>query len=351
MLILGIETSCDETAAAVVQDGYKVLSNVVASQIKLHTPYGGVVPEIASRAHIENIIPVIQKALKDAKLKRRDIDAIAVTIGPGLITSLMIGVDTARALSYAWGKPILGVNHIEGHICSIKLKAQSVKLKNIKFPAICLTVSGGHTMLVLMRQWGNYEVIGETIDDACGEAFDKVAKILGLGYPGGPIIERWAYSGNKQAFSFPRPILDRDNFNFSFSGLKTAVLYEVQKIKNPQNPKILQGTLGIKKLNKKVVQDICASFQEAAFEVLATKTLRAAQKFNVSTIILTGGVAANQVLQDFLRKSLPVTDYQLLITEFSTDNAAMIAGAAYLRALKKDYDDWCNLQGESNLRF
>ncbi|MDD5626908.1 MAG: tRNA (adenosine(37)-N6)-threonylcarbamoyltransferase complex transferase subunit TsaD [Patescibacteria group bacterium] len=336
MLILGIETSCDETAAAVFQDGCRILSNVVSSQIKLHTPYGGVVPEIASRAHMENIIPVIQKALEEAKVEGKDLDAIAVTTGPGLITSLMIGVDTAKTLAYAWEKPILGVNHIEGHIYSVKLKAQSSKLKSIKLPAMCLTVSGGHTMLVLIKEWGNYEVIGETIDDSCGEAFDKVAKLLGLGYPGGPIIEKLARGGGRQAFSFPRPILNQGNFNFSFSGLKTAVLYQARRIK---------------KMDKKVVQDICASFQEAAFEVLVIKTLRAARKFKVSTIILAGGVAANQALQNFFKKSLSVNDYKLLITDFPTDNAAMIAGAAYPRVLKEDYDDWHSLQADPNLKL
>lgn len=191
-------------------------------------------------------------------------------------------------------------------------------------------------MLVLVKEWGNYKVIGETIDDACGEAFDKVAKLLGLGYPGGPIIEKLARGGGGQTFSFPRPILNQNNFDFSFSGLKTAVLYEVRKIK---------------KLNKKIVQDLCASFQEAAFEVLVIKTLRAAQKFKVSTIILTGGVAANQALQNFFKKSLPVTDCELLITDFPTDNAVMIAGAAYPRAFKKDYDDWHSLQADPNLKL
>lgn len=337
MLILGIETSCDETAAAVVQDGCRILSNVVSSQIKLHTPYGGVVPEIASRAHIENIIPVIKKALEEAKVEGKDLDVIAVTKGPGLITSLMIGVDTARTLAYVWGKPILGVNHIDGHICSVGIMNREFGIRNnIELPAVCLTVSGGHTMLVLVKEWGNYEVIGETIDDACGEAFDKVAKLLGLGYPGGPIVEKLARGGGRQAFSFPRPILNQGNFNFSFSGLKTAVLYQARQIK---------------KMNKKIVQDLCASFQEAAFEVLVTKTLRAARKFKVSTIILTGGVAANQALQNSFKKSLPVTDCELLITNFPTDNAAMIAGAAYPRVLKKDYDDWHSLQVDPNLKL
>lgn len=337
MLILGIETSCDETAAAVVKDGHVILSNIVSSQVKLHAPYGGVVPEIASRAHMENIIPVIQRALEEAKVEGKDLDAIAVTTGPGLITSLMVGVDTAKTLAYAWGKPILGVNHIEGHIYSVGIRNLEFGIrKNIELPAVCLTVSGGHTMLVLVKEWGSYEVIGETIDDACGEAFDKVAKLLGLGYPGGPIVEKLARGGGRQAFSFPRPILNQGNFNFSFSGLKTAVLYQARQIK---------------KMDKKIVQDICASFQEAAFEVLVIKTLRAAQKFKVSTIILAGGVAANQALQNFFKRSLSVTDCKLLITDFPTDNAAMIAGAAYPRALKKDYDDWHSLQADSNLKI
>lgn len=335
MLILGIETSCDETAAAVVQDGQKILSNIVSSQVKIHAPHGGVVPELASREHIKNIIPVIEQALDQAKIEGKDLDVLAVTIGPGLILALMIGVDTARALAFAWEKPLVGVNHIEGHIFSIKLKAKSAKRKTIRFPAICLTVSGGHTKLILVKDWGDYRVIGETLDDACGEAFDKVAKLLGLGYPGGPVVEKLAQVGDPEAFSFPRPIIHQGNFDFSFSGLKTAVLYEVKEI-------------GEKNLNKNIVQDICASFQAAAFDVLVTKTLRAAKRHRIKTVILTGGVAANKALQRLFKESfsLPVC-----VTRFPTDNAAMIAAAAYPRAIKKDYDHWRSLQADANLQL
>lgn len=336
MLILGIETSCDETAAAVVKDGCEILSNVVSSQIKLHQPYGGVVPEIASRAHLEKIIPVIKAALGEARVKPADLDCLAVTIGPGLITSLMVGVDTARTLAFAWRKPIIGVNHIEGHIFSTRIRDQGSGIRNIKFPAVCLTVSGGHTMLVLVKSWGEYQIIGETLDDACGEAFDKVAKLLNLGYPGGPIVEKMARQGNATIFSFPRPMLGQDNFNFSFSGLKTAVLYTARKIK---------------KLNKKIVQDICASFQQASFDVLIQKTIKAAKKYDSKTIILAGGVAANKTLQILLRNALDKEGRNLLVTNFPTDNAAMIAAAACPRAIKKDYANWHNLSVESNLRI
>jgi len=335
MLILGIETSCDETAAAVVKDGNQTLSNLVSSQVKLHAPHGGVVPELASRAHIEKIIPVIDQAIRKARIKPRDLDCIAVTCGPGLIPALMIGVDTARALSFAWQKPIIGVNHILGHIFSIKIGNKAQKVKESFFPAVCLTVSGGHTKLILIQSWENYKVIGETLDDACGEAFDKVAKLLDLGYPGGPIVERMAKQGDCKAFNFPRPILHQANFDFSFSGLKTAVLYQVRKIDK-------------KKLNK---YDICASFQAAAFDVLIIKTLKASRKYKIKSVILTGGVAANKALQNLFRRSLATAGYKLLITKFPTDNAAMIAAAAYPRAIKKDYDDWRSLQANANLKL
>ncbi len=336
MLILGIETSCDETAAAVVQDGQKILSNIVSSQVKLHALHGGVVPELASREHIKNIIPVIQEALRQARITGQDLDVIAVTIGPGLIPALMIGVDTARALALAWGKPIIGVDHIEGHIFSVKLKAKNVKRKTVEFPAVCLTVSGGHTKLILVKDWGKYQVIGDTLDDACGEAFDKVAKLLGLGYPGGPVIEKLAQKGNPQAFTFPRPMLGQDNFDFSFSGLKTAVLYEVRK-------------LGPQALNKKIVQDLCASFQQAAFDVLITKTKKAVEQYCAQSILLTGGVAANRTLQESFAREFNPIGYHVLITQFPTDNAVMIAAAAFRRAIKKDYDHWRSLQAKADL--
>ncbi|HYV33596.1 MAG TPA: tRNA (adenosine(37)-N6)-threonylcarbamoyltransferase complex transferase subunit TsaD, partial [Candidatus Limnocylindria bacterium] len=264
IVILALETSCDETAAAVlsVNDGksgpkIKTLSSVVKSQIKLHSKMGGVVPEVAARAHVKNILPVVQKALSTAHCSLSTLDFIAVTQGPGLIPSLIVGVEFAKALSLATGKPIIPVNHMLGHLYSPLKKVQDM------FPMISLVVSGGHTMIVLMRDIKNYKVLGQTVDDAAGEAFDKVAKLLKLPYPGGPEISKLAEDGNPKAINFPRPMINAKNYNFSFSGLKTAVLYYVQSLKPIT-------------YNLKTKQDICASFQAAAVDVLITKTLRAA---------------------------------------------------------------------------
>ena len=318
LIILGIETSCDETAAALVESRrgrFNILSSVVSSQINIHKKYGGVVPEIAARNHIKNILPVIDQALFEAKIKPGQIDKIAVTSGPGLITSLLIGVETAKTLSYSWQKPVLAINHLKAH-----LYANWLENKPIKFPAVALIVSGGHTELILMKRKRDSRIalakIGQTVDDAAGEGFDKVAQLLKIGYPGGPVISRLAEKGNPKSFAFPRPMIESDNFNFSFSGLKTAVLYETKKLKT---------------INHKLKNDICASFQQAVVDVLVAKTIKAALDHKVKTVMLSGGVAANKLLRKTL--NLQATSYKLdFLTpdfRFCTDNAAMIAMAGY----------------------
>jgi len=342
MLILGIETSCDETSAAIVKNGRFVLSNVVSSQVSLHKKYGGVVPEIAARAHIENIIPVIRACFDQAKKKWQDIDAIAVTYGPGLITSLLIGVETAKTLAYVKDKSLLAINHLEGHIYANWLKPTrnfQFPISNFQYPILCLVVSGGHTMLVLMKNHGEYETIGQTRDDAAGEAFDKVAKLLKIGYPGGPVIEKWAKEGNAEIFDLPRPMINSKNFDFSFSGLKTAVIEQVKSAK-------------LKMQSKKGVADLCASFQQAAVDVLVFKTIKTAKKYRVKTVMLAGGVAANKLLrktlQDRLEKELPNILYLTPDISFCTDNAAMIASAGYFHAKSKDFTSWQKLEAKPN---
>ncbi|MFA6198173.1 MAG: tRNA (adenosine(37)-N6)-threonylcarbamoyltransferase complex transferase subunit TsaD [Patescibacteria group bacterium] len=326
MKILGIETSCDDTSVsliAVANHRLKILAEVVSSQIKTHAMYGGVVPEVAARMHIENIIPVLRSVLP--KNPEKYIDRISVTRGPGLVTSLLIGVETAKSLALAWQKPIVPVNHIEGHMLACWLGNKAIKL-----PAVALIVSGGHTEIILMKDFGQYKLIGQTQDDAAGEAFDKVAKLLKLGYPGGPIIQKLAESGNPKAFDLPRPMLDRKNFDFSFAGLKTAVLYLYQK-----------GVVPKSKIN-----DLCASFQQAAIDVLVAKTIVAARKYKVKTILLGGGVAANQPLRDSLSKEarrhgLAFAAPSLL---HCADNATMIALAGYYGQPKP----WSRIKADPN---
>lgn len=339
MLILGIETSCDETAVAVVKDGDLVLSNVVSSQIDLHAPYGGVVPEVAARSHVENILPIIEKSLSQAKIKINQIDAIAVTYGPGLITSLLIGVDTAKTISYSLNKKLIGVNHIISHVYASILRKSVAEDKVVfKYPLLYLIVSGGHTELILMKSKNKFESIGATRDDAAGEAFDKVAKLLSLSYPGGPIISKLANLGNSRAYSFPRPMLN-DGLDFSFSGLKTDVFRLVQKKKG--------------KFSQQEINDICASFQTAVVEVLVTKTLRAAQEYNVKMITIGGGVSCNIYLGKMMSKEvareIPSVDLLLPKPEFSTDNAAMIAAAGYYLAKQKKFTSWNKLTVNPNL--
>jgi len=325
MKILGIETSCDETAAAVLEVNrgvFKLKSNIVSSQVKIHAKYGGIVPEVAARMQMEMIIPILKQALKLASSKSQDtisknnIDYIAVTQGPGLITSLTVGVETAKTLSYILNKPLILVNHLAAH-----LLVNNLENKKIKYPAIGLVVSGGHTMLVLMKNNSSYKIIGETQDDAVGEAFDKVAKMLSLGYPGGPIISKLASQGDASKFKLPRPMIQQQNFNFSFSGLKTAVLYLIQDKKF--------------KKNKKNINNLCASFQQACVDVLVSKTLRAIKQYKPKSFLLGGGVAANPELRDQLNKKIKnkFPDIKIFIPElkFTGDNAAMIATAGYYK--------------------
>jgi N6-L-threonylcarbamoyladenine synthase len=305
--MLGIETSCDETAAAVVIDGTQVASSVVASQVDLHARYGGVVPEVASRAHVEMLMPVVAQALVEAGVSGGDIDAVAATVGPGLIGSLLVGVSAAKSLALVWDVPFIAVNHLEAHLYAAFLEEPSIEL-----PLVVLLVSGGHTMLVWMEGHGRYRLLGQTLDDAAGEAFDKVARFLDLGYPGGPLIDRLALEGDPRAIAFPRPMLN-DGLDFSFSGLKTAVVNHVRK--HPDVSAV----------------DVAASFQQAVVDVLVTKARRAARETGARGICLAGGVAANSQLrmrvldvceEDSLHAFIPSRP-------MCTDNAAMIAAAGY----------------------
>jgi len=367
--ILGIESSCDETAAAVVRSGEQLMSNVVASQIATHQPYGGVVPELASREHLRAIVPVVRQALAEAKHTYRSVDAIAVTQGPGLAGALLVGISYAKALAFALDKPLIAVNHLEGHIHAVLLEERQKGNRELRFPVLALVVSGGHTHLYLASEkndsW-SYENIGHTRDDAAGEAFDKVAKLLGLGYPGGPVIDRLAPHGDPKAVKFPPAQIkhrdrrgrhdgkaissdsDQPRFDFSYSGIKTAMLRHVEshnmqpaaearrqalvKIAKPKFDDYLAHT-------DKATLDLVASFQRALVEDLVAKTLAAAEACNVATLFVTGGVAANQELrQTFEREGsrcgLPV---YFPSRPLSTDNAAMIAAAAYPKFLLKDF--------------
>jgi N6-L-threonylcarbamoyladenine synthase len=318
MNILAIETSCDETAVAVIIDG-KIKSSIIASQAKLHAKFGGVVPEVAAREHVTAIIPTINLALKKAKVKLTNIDEVAVTQGPGLITSLLVGIETAQALGAALNIPVLPINHMEAHIyANFVGKIRNPKSEILKFPALILVVSGGHTMLVLMKKHGDYKILGETVDDAAGEAFDKTAKLLGLGYPGGPALSKLAENGDPKRFNFPRPMINSKDFNFSFSGLKTSVLYEVQSLKA---------------ISYKLKADLAASIQAAIVESLVSKTERAIKQFKPKTLMLGGGVAANQELRKQVKRIATTYHLQPSIPafEYCTDNAAMIGLAAYYK--------------------
>lgn len=326
MYILGIETSCDETAAAVVLDGRVMASNVIASQIDLHAQYGGVFPELASRAHVEQIAPVVEQAISDAAITLDQIDAIAVTQGPGLVGSLLVGVNYAKGLSLASGKPLIGVNHLEGHIYSLWL---TQPFKEPEFPIVVLIVSGGHTELLLMTGYNAYTRLGGTLDDAAGEAFDKVGRLLELPFPGGPNIENAAQMGNPSAFNFPRA-LRGSHYDFSFSGLKTAVMREVT-VQPSAAARRQRGAEKKAQLRADVsINDVAASFQEALAEALVEKTVRAARQHNATEIFMAGGVSANGRLRALMKResSLPVRYPPL---NLCTDNAAMIAAAAYYR--------------------
>jgi len=316
MLILGIESTCDETAAAVVADGVAVRGNVVASQIDLHQRYRGVVPEIASRAHIENILPVLRESLATSGVNLNDVDAIAVAYRPGLIGSLLIGVTAAKTLAWALTKPLMGVDHVQSHLYSVRLETGA----DVPMPAVGLVCSGGHTALYRLQSFLDVQLIGATIDDAVGEAYDKVAAILGLGYPGGPVIDRLAGLGDGSAIKFPRSRMGRESLDFSFSGLKTSVLYHVRGFKGCQRD---ASSLSPRQLN-----DVCASFQAACVDVLIEKIKRALRQTHGQAVIIGGGVSANGGLRQAAKK-LPVPVF-FPPMQYCTDNAAMSAGLAYL---------------------
>jgi len=398
MNILAIETSCDETAISIIstreksfpdrktekssgskasvesrRSQVKILSNIVSSQVKLHAKWGGVVPNLAKREHEKNLIPILKKALKESKmfnpsskdspwnifqgesleeilrkepdllkqfskeipkLKIPKIDAIAVTYGPGLEPALWVGVNFAKALASAWKKPLIPINHMEGHILSSLLDQKEFPVSNFQFPAIALLVSGGHTELVLMKKWLDYKIIGETRDDAVGEAFDKVARMLGLGYPGGPLVARLASLGgeaSKWDIKLPRPMMNSGDFDFSFSGLKTAVLYKIKEINDSKKSAVKKND----SLSKSIKSKICYEFQEATVDVLVSKTIKAVKKYKAKTIIIGGGVASNARLRERLKESSAENSINLILPpkELATDNAVMIAMAAYLRIL------------------
>ena len=312
MNILAIESSCDETAAAVVQDGRKVLSNIISSQIEIHKLYGGVVPEIASRKHIEKVIQVVDEALKEASLTMDEIDAVAVTYGPGLVGALLVGVSAAKSIAFAHNKPLIGVHHIEGHI-----SANYIENEELEPPFLCLVVSGGHTNLVIVKDYGEYEVLGKTRDDAAGEAFDKVARAIGLGYPGGPKIQKISEEGNKDAIAFPRAKVADNPFDFSFSGLKSSVLNYINSCE-------MKG----EEINK---ADIAASFQEAVVDVLVSHTIEGAKQLGFKKIAMAGGVASNTVLREEMKEACERRGFMFYHPSpiLCTDNAAMIGAAAY----------------------
>ncbi|KKP90409.1 MAG: putative tRNA threonylcarbamoyladenosine biosynthesis protein Gcp [Candidatus Moranbacteria bacterium GW2011_GWC2_37_73] len=402
-LILSIETSCDETAIAILRSskkGLEILTNQVSSQVKLHAKWGGVVPNLAAREHLKNFPKLLKMALEEAQITPSQLDAISVTSGPGLIPALLVGVNYAKTLSYLWEKPLIGIHHIEGHIYANFIETQELGVRNedlankkqkpnsynliprtyIEFPILALVVSGGHTQLVLMKDHLQYEIIGQTVDDAVGEAFDKVARILGIGYPGGPKVAQQAAnfqfpisnfqtksnnSTSKQNYEFdeakklmpkklifPRPMLHKKNFNFSFSGLKTAVLYETKK---------LQEKLPVTSYEL-LIPEICHEFQQACIDVLVSKTIKAAEIYKPKTILLAGGVSANTELREQLgkaiSKSLPTTTYHLPPINLTGDNAAMIAAAAAFRwekmteaQKKKALDGWKTIQPNANLKM
>lgn len=324
MQILGIETSCDETAAAILTNGTILLSNIVSSQISIHQPYGGVVPELASRHHLRNIVPVIEQALEKAKIELTELDGIAVTNGPGLVGSLLVGIQAAKALAYVADLPLIGINHLEAHLCasriidSMERERESHNKSKLAARHLALIVSGGHTALITVESFGHYKILGATRDDAAGEAFDKVAKLLGLGYPGGPIIEKMAQKGNPKAILFPRPLPNRDNLDFSFSGLKTAVANHVKREGIPKG---------------KDIADLCASFQQAVVDVLVNKTFKAVKSERVQTLVAAGGVLANNAIREALIAEAERNGISLYIPpiHLCTDNAAMVAAAGFLR--------------------
>jgi len=329
-LILGIETSCDETSVAVVE-GRRVRSNIVASQAELHARWGGVVPEAAARQHVERLNPVLQQALDEADITLSAIEGIAVTNRPGLVGALVVGLAAAKALAFALNLPFVGVHHLEGHLYSAFLTEPDAP---IPFPHLCLIVSGGHTELIFVHGHGDYRLLGQTLDDAAGEAFDKAARLLGLGYPGGPAIDRRARQGDPNAFRLPRAWLE-GSYNFSFSGLKTALRREVERLRQ-------KDTIRSEPLDERTLADLCASFQQAIIDVLVAKAVRAAQECKVPVLTVVGGVAANSALQSQMREAADKAHLQLFIPppHYCTDNAAMIACAGYYRLLAGERADF-----------
>ncbi len=323
MLTLGIESSCDETSIAILEDDRKLLSNIISTQIPIHKKFGGVVPEIASRKHIVNIMPVLEEALTKAQVTLSDIDQIAVAYGPGLVGALLVGVSAAKALAFSLDVPLIAVNHLEGHIF-----ANFLSTPHLKPPFLALVVSGGHTALVHMQDYNRFTLVGETRDDAAGEAFDKVARVLGLPYPGGPEIDRLAKDGNPLAIDFPKALLKKDNYEFSFSGLKSAVINYMHNMEQRQ-----------KTINR---ADVAASFQKAVTDILTTKAIAACQKLHLDTLVLAGGVAANSRLEGQLRELTEKEHLKFYYPNriLCTDNAAMIACRGYYQSLVHDFADF-----------
>ena len=325
MIVLGIETSCDETSAAVVLDG-KLLSNVTTVQL-VHSKHGGVVPELASRAHLQLIVPIVDESLSKAGVRKDEVTAISAVYGPGLIGSILVGLSFGKAMAMGLGIPFVGVNHMEGHVFS-----NLIEEPKPTFPFLNLTVSGGHTQLVLVNRPFDYKILGETIDDAAGEAFDKVAKMLGVGYPGGPLIDKYAASGNPKAIDFPRSFLEEGSFDFSFSGLKTSVLYYLKRSGFDKRVKVQ---------NQKFVADVCASFQASVVDVLVRKLVSAAKKYSINSVSIAGGVSANTALRRAAAVAARKNGFNLFIPnfEYCTDNGAMIAMVGYYRMLEGQHSD------------
>jgi N6-L-threonylcarbamoyladenine synthase len=331
ILVLGIESSCDETAAAVLQDGHRIRSNVVASQVELHAAYGGIVPELASRRHLELIQPVLERALLDAGVTLGDLAALAVTVGPGLVGSLLVGVSVAKAIAFARQVPLVGVNHLEGHIAAAFLEFPS-----LTYPFAALVVSGGHTHLYHASAECEYRPLGRTRDDAAGEAFDKVAKLLGLGYPGGPAIEREARGGDPRAIPFPRATFSDGSLDFSFSGLKTAVVHYLKGVARQAAPPAAPS------LSPQLVRDVCASFQQAAVDMLVERVMRAARDLSLGQVVVAGGVACNGALRGALKAEADAEGLTLFVPSpaLCTDNAAMIAAAGFIRLRRGARAGW-----------
>ena len=335
MTVLGIETSCDETSAAIIQDE-KLLSNTTAMQL-FHSEHGGVVPELASRAHLRLIVPIVEETLKKGNTEKSELDAVAAVYGPGLIGSILVGLSFGKAMALGLGIPFIGVDHMEAHIFS-----NLIEEPKPLFPFVNLTVSGGHTQLVIVKDYFKYELLGETMDDAAGEAFDKVSKMLGIGYPGGPLIDKMATEGNPKAVNFPRPYLEEGSYQFSFSGLKTSVLYYLRKIG-------FDKTAGG---NKQLISDVCASFQSAVVDVLIDKLIIAAQKKGVKDIAISGGVSANSELRRRLATEAKISHLRLFIPKFEycTDNGAMVAMVGFKRLQQGRISDF-ELTAEPNLQL